>query len=553
MPTVPLEEMRKREARMAKLRLDRSPWESVWRELSDFFLPRRYLWLLTDKEVRSASVRNRRLLDSTSILALRTLATGMMNGITSPARPWFSLGQMGAPDNEEVAREKAIWFEEAARIILNVMSMTNFYNAIGILYHEWCCFGTASIGIYENDETVFHCTNYALGEFYIECDYDGRVVGFGREFMRTVRQVVDQFGIENCSQATQADFRAGGVRLQNPVRISHFTEVNTGSVRRSAKFVDLYWETAKISEGRLLRQTPLDEFPHVIARWEVYGSDDYASSPCLDAMPDVMQLQQLVKRRAQGLDKVVSPPMLFNRTLANRPKSTLPGGETYVSGSDLTAGGRPLYQINIPFGELNNDIQTTKSSIREVLFNDLFKMISSLETVRSATEIDARREEKLVLLGPVLDRFFNEALTPAIRRIFNICRRRGLLPQEPASLAGTQLEIYYTGVLSDAQRAVGTAPIERYMQVLGGMAAIFPDDVLDVPNMEEMLREYGDAIGLKTKLQRSREEVASRREQREQQRSLQEAAVAGEALVGGAKQLSETDLGGGQNALQAML
>jgi hypothetical protein len=33
--------------------------------------------------------------------------------------------------------------------------------------------------------------------------------------------------------------------------------------------------------------------------------------------------------------------------------------------------------------------------------NDLFRMISELDTVRSATEIDARREEKLVLLGPV--------------------------------------------------------------------------------------------------------------------------------------------------------
>lgn len=546
------EDFRKRVQRSEKLRAERTPWEAVWRELSDFFLPRRYLWLLTDKETKSAGIRNRRLLDSTSILALRTLGTGMMNGITSPARPWFSLGEMGAPVSETVAREKAIWFEEAARIMLDVMSMTNFYNALGILYHEWPCFGTAGIGIYENDETVFHTTNYALGEFYIECDFDGRVIGFGREFVKTVAQVVETFGIENCSPATQADFRAGGVRFQNPVRITHFTEPNSGLVRRSAKFQDLYWETSR-TDGSLLRITPLDEFPHIIARWETYGSDYYGSSPCLDALPDVAQLQQLIKRRAQGLDKVVSPPMLYNRTLANRPKSTLPGGETYVSGSDLTAGARPLYQIAIPFAELNLDIQATKTSIREVLFNDLFKMISSLETVRSATEIDARREEKLILLGPVLERFFSEALTPAIRRIFNICRRRGLLPQEPASLAGSEIEIHYSGILSDALRAVGTAPIERYLQVLGNMAAIYPDDVLDVPDMEEILREYGDAIGLKTKLQRSREDVAQRRQQREQQRSVQEAAVAGEALVGGAKQLSETDLGGGANALQALL
>lgn len=552
MKQLPREEFQKIQARFVGLRQDRQPWEQLWRELSDFFLPSRYRWLLTDKEVKSAGIRNRRLLDSTSILALRTLATGMMNGITSPARPWFSLGEMGAPVTEDIAREKALWFEAAAEIMLNVMSMTNFYNSLGILYLEWPCFGTAALGIYEDDETVFKCTNYALGEYFLDCDYDGNVVGFGREFIRKTNQVVEEFGLENCSTAVQTDFKAGGARLNNKVFITHYTMANTGLVRKSAKFADIYFETTR-NDGNLLRLSPLDEFPHITPRWELYGSNYYGTGPCLDALSDVAQLQQLIKRRAQALDKLVSPPMLFNRSLANRPKSTLPDGETYVSSQDLTAGGRPLYQISVPFAELNGDIMVTKGAIREVLFNDLFKMISSLETVRSATEIDARREEKLVLLGPVLDRFFNEALTPAIRRIFNICRRRGLFPPEPESLRDSTLEIYYTGVLSDAQRAVGTAPIERFLQLLGNMVAIYPDQTLDVADPEEIIREYAEAIGLKTKLTRSREAVAADRAAREQQRTLQQAAEAGGALVEGAKQLSETDLGGGTNALQALL
>ena len=85
------------------MRLARAPWEVMWRELSDYFLPRRYMWLMTQKEQRSASVRNVNLLDSTSILALRTLSTGMMNGITSPARPWFRLTRPDLPDDDQMA------------------------------------------------------------------------------------------------------------------------------------------------------------------------------------------------------------------------------------------------------------------------------------------------------------------------------------------------------------------------------------------------------------------------------------------------------------------
>jgi hypothetical protein len=549
---IPTTDLQKKMERIGGMRLDRAPWEKAWREISDYFLPRRYLWLLTDKEFRSAQVRNRRLLDSTSVRALRTLATGMMNGITSPARPWFSLGEMGAPDDDQVAYDKAVWFEDSARVMLNVMAMTNFYNSIGILYLEWCAFGTAAMSIYEDDEDVFLCYNHPIGEFYLECDYNGQVVGFAREFTRTVAQAVPEFGLEAMTPNVQADWKAGGARLRNPVRIIHLRERNTGLVRKSAEYQDLYWQADR-TDGTLLRASPVDESPTLTPRWEIYGSDFYGSSPCMDVLPDVLQLQQLIKRRAQGLDKMVSPPMLFNKQLANRPKSTLPGGETYVNGQDLQAGGRPLYQIQIPFGELNLDIAATKQAIAEGLFNDLFRMISNLDTVRSATEIDARREEKLVLLGPVLDRFFSEALTPAVRRIFNICRRAGLFRPEPVGIQNTNPEIYYTGVLSDAQRAVGTVPIERYLQVLGSLAPIYPDETLDVPNIEELLREYADAIGLSTKLQRSREEVATRREARDQERTALQAAEQGQALVGGAKQLSETDLGGGQSALQAML
>ena len=532
----------------------RSPWWSIWRDVSDYFLPRRYPWLLTDKEWKSASIRNTKLLDSTSVLALRTLSSGMMNGVTSPARPWFRLRIAGFED-EEVPHAVRIWLDEAGQRMMLVMSESNFYNALGVLYLEWACFGTASMGIYPDFEEVIRCYNYALGEFYIDTDYRGLVNRHAREFQRTVEQCVDEFGLENCSIQVQTDYRAGGVRRMNPVKIFHLIEPNDLSdglaVRPDALAREVYWQ-ADGPKGRVLALRPLDEMPNISPRWDVYANDVYGTSPCMDALADAIQLQHMTRRTAQGLDKMVSPPLLVNKMLANRPKSMQPDGVTYVNGQDLGAGAAPVYQIQIPFQELQLQKQELQQRIQRTLHNDLFRMISELDTVRSATEIDARREEKLVLLGPVLERFESEGLGPCIERIFRICERAGVFPPPPAELAQTEIQIQYVSVLSDAQRAVSTAPIERFLQVIAGMAQLFPQE-LEVINPEEILRDYAESIGVKAKLLRSREEFAERLAAAQEQQAAAQAAEMGGALAQGAQQLSQTDVGGGQNALQAVL
>lgn len=553
MPEISTEKHRQLIDTFAHMERIRTPWWHNWRDISDYFLPRRYPWLLTDKEVKSASVRNARLLDSTSITALRTLATGMMNGITSPARPWFRLRIAGFEDGE-TPHAVRIWLAEASRRMLLIMAESNFYNGLGILYLEWCAFGTAAMSIFEDPQDIIRTYNHAVGEFYLDTDDMGRVIRFARKFRLTVEQTVLRFGEEYVSESVLADYRAGGIRRFNHVYIVHMIEPNRDlipGVRTSAESREFYWEFGKTA-GKMLRVGSLDEMPTITPRWETYADDTYGSSPCMDALADVRQLQQMVKRRGQGLDKLIDPPMLFNKSLQSRPKSTLPGGVTYVAGNELGQGATPLYQINVPFQEINMDIAATQARIRQVLFNDLFRMISELQTVRSATEIDARREEKLVLLGPVLERFESEGLSPCIERVFRICERAGVFPEVPEELIDVDIQIQYVSVLSDAQRAVGTVSIERYLQLVGNMASIFPE-ALDVPNPEEIIREYAEAIGVEPKLQRSRDESRQLRENRDQQQQISQAAEQGQALIGGAQQLSATDVGGGQNALQALL
>lgn len=547
---IPEDEHRRMKQRMAVMQNDRRPFWQLWRELADYYLPKRYVWLQSEKERRIRNAKNPYILDSTGTIAARILASGMMNGITSPSRPWFSLR---IPGYDDEGGPVTLWADEVARRMHLVMSESNFYNAIAVLYLDLVIFGTAAQLIYEDDETIIRCYNPALGEFYLEQDHRLAVNGFSREFCMTVHQVVMKFGEENCSDTVRSAWKRGGGDMLQEVKITHLIEHNMdgkSKVPKRFEFRETYWETGG-PQGQVLAQGGFNEMPGIFPRWELTANDSYGTSPGMDALPDVIQLQQETKRKAQGLDKMINPPIVADVQLQHRPTALLPNGITYVAGAN-TIGAKPLYQISPPIGEMTVDIRDVRARIQEIFHNPLFNMISQLETVRSATEIDARREEKLVLLGSVLERFENEALDPAINRIFAIMDRKRLLPPPPEVIAGQQIEIQYVSILSTAQRAVSTAPLERWAGFVGNLSAVEPS-VLKVPNWEEVVRNYGDSIGVEARNMRTREEVAQLAEAEQQQLEMQEAAVVGRELVAGAKQLSETDVGGGVNALQQLL
>lgn len=532
---------------IAELRNDRYPFWTLWREVADYYLPKRYIWLQSGKEARVRSAKNPYILDSTGTMAARVLASGMMNGITSPSRPWFRLRVPGSEEENDAATR---WADEVVRRMLYIMSESNFYNAMAVLYLDLVVFGSAAVLIYEDDESIIRCYNPALGEFYFGQSHRLVVDTFAREFKQSVKQLVTRFGEENVSETIRQKWKKGGADTLHMYDVTHLIEPNTGAVPKKFKYQETYWETGSNSAG-VLAQRGFNELPGIFPRWEVSANDSYGTSPAMDALPDVIQLQQETKRKAQGLDKMVNPPIVADVQLQHRPTALMPNGITYIAGAN-NVGAKPLYQINAPLQEMTEDIREVQGRIREALHNNLFNMISQIDTVRSATEIDARREEKLVLLGSVLERFENEALSPAVKRIFSIMQRQGMLPDPPPDMEGVDLKIEYVSILSTAQRAVAAAPTERWLQLIGNLAQVAPQ-TLQVPAWEELVRNYGTAIGVQARDMRSREEVAEEQKAVAAKQEAEEMAAAAPPLASAAESLSNTDVGGGANALQTLM
>jgi hypothetical protein len=555
MPEITSEELRMHNQYLVSLHTERTQWESLWRELSDNYLPQRYRWLMNSKEFYANRARRQYIINNTGTQAARVLAAGMMNGITSPSRPWFKLRIPGIKVTD--SRELSVWLEEVERVMLRVMAESNFYNSMAVMYLDMAVFGTAANLIYSDYNSVIRCYNPPLGEYYVAKNHLGSIDIFARRFMVKVHEYVRRWPNEAYwSDRVKNAVQQGGSNLNMDIEIAHFIGPNSekkNMVPKKFKYYELYWE-AKCNphKGTVLEKNGFNELPGIFARWEVSGTDAYGVSPGMDALGDVIELQHLHRNKAELLEKMHKPPLLVDTILMNSPLAIQPKGVTFVPNLNNTAGAKPVFTVNPNFSELNADGIAIENRIRNTFFNFLFTGISDLQTVRSAAEVEAREGEKLILLGGVLERFESEALDPAIKRIYSITSRAGLFPPVPQEFANLPLEIQYVSILSVAQRAVGTAPAERWMGLLGNVAAVRPD-ALDLPDWDVMLTNYARDIGMRESEIKDTKQVEVERQMRAQQQQMAQMAEAAPQVAGAGKALSETEVGGGGNALELLL
>lgn len=554
------------EGRMIGLRVNRYSWWTHWRELADYILPRRYKWLITPNQMARGSPINQHILDSTGTLAARNLAAGLMMGCSDPTKRWFRLS-IDRVDSTQTS-PISLWLAEVERLLYLIFQESNFYTALAIGYFDLVIFGSAPILIYENFDSVINCINPCAGEYYLECSDKLEVDALYREFTLTVSQVVQQFGIENVSPAIQRLWENAGSSLTRELVVAHGIEPNTDPYKYGIpshfKYRETYWEwggSASPQGGSsyapgLLRKRGYHECPFACPRWDLVSNDAYGRSTSMDALPDVKQLQLETKRKAQAIDKMVNPPLVADIQLKNQPASLLPGGITYIAGmmSRGRPGFAPVYQVQPQVKEMMEDLNEVRERIKQTYYNDLFMVISQYETRSNVTaaEIDARRAESMLMLGPALKRIDRELLRRSVERTFAIASRAGILPPAPVEIHGREIDIKFVSMLEMAQTASQASGIERLFQIAGNLAGIDPS-TMDNIDIDYALDRYSYLLNNDPRLIRSPQQLAQIRQMRQQQQQQQQQAELAEKYAKGAQVLSQTDVGGGQNAIQQMI
>ncbi len=572
---IPVTKRQKFELIRGQLELEQSTFLAHWRELGNFILPRRPRFFVTD--VNRGDRRNQNIIDSTATLAARTLRSGLMSGLTSPARPWFRLTTPD-PDLADQMDVKE-WLDTVTQRMSTIFLRSNLYNSLPIVYGDIGTFATAAMLVEEDFDDVIRTYPFPIGSYMIGNDDRLKVQIFFRTFRYTVRQMVERFGEEkdrgpgninwsNFSPLIRTLWDANQREVW--VDICHIIcpndEYDPSKVEsRYKKFVSCYYERGMTGSGINGFMTPAfdiylslkgyDKFPILAPRWEVTGEDVYGTEcPGMSALGDIKQLQVGERRAAQAIDKMVNPPMTGPGSLRNKRTTTLPGDVTFVDVYQGQKGFEPAYQIDPKIGELDQKQQQIRERIRRSFYEDLFLLMSSSDRRDiTAREVDERHEEKLLALGPVLEQLNQDLLDPLIDLTFDIMVKQGLLPPAPPALSGQPLRVEYVSIMAQAQKLIGTSGLERFAGFVAQAAQTDPN-IMDKVDGDKLIEVYGDLTSIAPGIVRDEDQVQAIRDQKQKAADAQQQAENAKNVSVAAKNASQTPVNPTQpTALTALI
>src|SRR5690606_28197608 len=529
-----------RDKRLAHLKSERALMDPLWRELRDNFAPHRGRF---DKDEGDQRKRVR-LPNGKPLSAVRTLASGLHAGLTSPARPW----QRSAIQDDDLAEYGPVkeWLATVDQRMMSWYARSNLYQALPFIYAEYGTFGTMAMLCLEDDDTLFRFEPFTVGQYYLARDGKGRFDTLYREFTITVRQMVKRFGLHRLSRETQAKWTTGSGR-EHKIDILHVIEPG-----RSGWDSCYYESRAKDGpEGGLLKRASFAENPILGASWEYVWGETYASScPGMVARGDAIALQVDERDKARAIQRHHNPPMQGPSTLKNSGISLLPGAMNWVDQQQSEKGGiRPVHDFTPNIQGLLDNIARGEQRIDAAFYVDLFLMLTLDERNQRATaeEIRAKYDEKVLALGPTLEQA-NAMLRALHARCFGIMVRRSkpiwegvldgdpILPPPPRELEGMEIEPEFISALQQAQRAQTLQGLERYAMAAGNIAALTgaPPEKFDV---DQYMDELAAGLGVPPGIVRDDEEVAAMREAAAQQQQMEQAAAMAPALKQGADAL----------------
>ena len=530
--------------RWGQLKSERASWYAHWQELTSYILPRNGRYFVQDRN--RGYRRHNNIYDSTGTRALRTLGAGMMSGATSPARQWFRLA---TPDPElNSFTPVKLWLDDVTKRMQRVFQKSNTYNSLHQMYEELGCFGTSASIMLPDFQNVIHHYPLTCGEYCISTDAKGRVCTLYREFDMTVSQMVKEFGLENCSVSVQNMYRTGSLDQWVPIIHAIEPRADRDIGKRDSKnmpFGSWYFEVGG-EDGQFLRESGFMQFPALCPRWSVVGGDIYGNSPGMEALGDIKQLQHEQLRKAQAIDYQTKPPLQVPASMKNRDVETLPGGISYYDGA--SNGIKTAFEVNLNLNYLLADIVDCRDRVRGSFYADLFLMLANMQNTRmTATEVAERHEEKLIMLGPVLERLHNELLSPLVDMTFTRMIEAGMVPPAPAELQGMDLNIEFVSMLAQAQRAIGTNAVDRFVGNLGAIAQMKPD-ILDKFDQDQWADVYADMLGVDPSLIVADKDVALLRNARNQALAAKEQAAVMQQQSQTVKNMAQAPTQG-QNAL----
>ena len=453
-----------------------------------------------------------------------TFSKGYQGNMTSKHFPWFRFDF----EEQELSRITGAkqWLQDVAQNVYFELSRSNFYSEMGKLFADagWCGTATMSVEWDEADESLMFHVWHPM-QIYLEVDEHQRVNRVIRPFMLSALNAVERMFPEEKENLSEDVINA--YEGDNPYEKFEFWHSVAPREERS-EFregnTDFTYESVYMEPHKddVIRESGFKTMPYVVWRPLVRTDEVYGRGPGDIAWPAIRMINGLEKNLLTASQKMLDPAMLVDARLKGQ-FSTHPGKNVYF-GRDPRLLTRQI-QENIRYDVGVERQGRAEEEIKRAFNVNVFAALAntSVEEMKNvrATAFTELRNERAILLGPIIGNLEDETLDPIFDRVFQIMLDNQRIPDAPPALVaqagGAPLRVEYNGPLAQLQKQhFEQRAIRATLQEVMPMLQVHPEGK-DVLEWDNMIRRVAHSHNLPEGLVRDEMEFEQLRQQRQEQ------------------------------------
>ena len=512
--------------RMKRLETDRANFDEQFQDCADYAMPQNSQII----SERSSGEVSMDLFDTTAEESNIQLASGLYSFMFPTETRAFVL----EVDDEELAEndDAKQWLDATTKTIHKYLINSTFREAFFEYLKSLGCFGTGCLYEEKGKKTTIVFINYFMRDIYVIRNSDGEVDTVYRRFRFSARQAVQEFGLENLGDKIQTAYNDLSNR-DKKFKFIHVVEPREDRDPDADDPLNMPWSSLYISrdESEFVNnaESGYEEFPYQVSVFDKDSLEDYGRSPTMKKLPDIRMANELKRIRIKGWDKMVDPTMLVKDDGSVWPLTTKPGGVVFYRDEKPE-----WWEFKGNLTEINNAVSETQQEIQKGYFVDMFDPLIDKQNM-TATEVQARVEQKLRFLTPIIGRLQSGLFNPMIQRVIGILSRQKKLPEMPSELSEKDFSIMYLGRLALALRTIETEGLTKTLIEWAPLADMNILEWLDHINIPVAFRDSARNNGVPATWLRSLDEVKRIQDDRAAKEQAQQMLEAAPELAKAAK------------------
>ena len=500
-------------------------WRSLYQQVADLMLPREDQ--ITGQRT-SGEDKSKKVYDPTAQLDLEDMVSGLSSTFFPAGQRAFSI----TVKNRRLAEVEDVktWLALAAQITHDELYDSNFMLQLNEVLAPVVGFGTGNLySEWDNDRLGLNFKARDVASYTFKQNNKGQVDAVYLKFCYTARQAVQEFGDNAGPEVLKAV-----QKLETESKVFTFIQAVRPRIARNVMLVDdlnMPFESVfvNVDEEVVVSEGGFEELPYAVVRWKKDSSEKYGRGQGTQVLSAVKLLQQATRDWIDLANKYANPPYEVLDTFPGEVK-TFPSAVNKVLQLGSIRGIGQDVLGNFPVTD--QAIERLQALVHRAFFVDVFAPLSQPQKTHvTAVEVLERVKQSMKKLALPVYRLQCELFNPTITRCVLLLYRNYRLPMMPEVLRGQGFGIEYVGELALAMRDQQARAFQRFAQTVMALEPVFPG-VRDMISIERALPDIALNDGLKVEHLSTKDEIAAKRQARQQeldaQKALQLASVATE-------------------------